>query len=186
MIRPWRLREAARTLAAGGIVAYPTEAVYGLGCDPLDADAVGHLLAIKRRPVGCGLILIGARFAHIAPFVGALSDAARARLAQGWPGPHTWLVPPGDAVPDWICGDHERVALRLTAHPVAAALCEAFAGAIVSTSANRHGEPAARSALGVRLRFGAAIDCVLDGATGPLARPTPIRDALTGRILRAG
>lgn len=184
MIRPWRLCEAARAITGGGIVAYPTEAVYGLGCDPFDDEAVQRLLRMKRRPAGLGLIVIGACFEQIAPFIGALAPEARARLDRSWPGPRTWLVPASDAVPPWIRGDHDRVALRVTAHPVAAALCATIDAAIVSTSANVHGEPAARTALGVRLRFGKSVDFVLDGPTGGLPRPTPIHDATTGQIIR--
>lgn len=185
MTHPW-LRQAARIIAGGGIVAYPTESVYGLGCDPLDGDAVARLLRIKHRPVGHGLILIGARLEQVAPFIGPLDSAARDRLEQSWPGPHTWLAPPTDAVPPWIRGDHDRVALRVTAHPLAAALCDAVGSAIVSTSANVHGRPAARSAAEARTLFGADVDCVLDGPTGGLPGPTPIRDAVTGETIRAG
>lgn len=181
---PWRLTQAKRYIDAGGVVAYPTEAVYGLGCDPLDAQAVLRLLRIKRRPLEPGLILIGARFDHLAPFIGDLERRALDRCLRTWPGPHTWLVPAAPATPPWIRGAHASVAVRVTAHPVAAALCEAVGGAIVSTSANVHGHPPARSALQVRLHLGNAIDLVLGGSAGPGRRPTPIRDAVTGHTIR--
>jgi len=135
------LRRAARMLTAGGVIAYPTEAVYGLGCDPLDAQAVTRLLAIKRRPVEKGLILIASRFDQLGPYVQPLTAAIRQRLDESWPGPNTWLLPADPATPRWIRGDHRTIAVRVTAHPLAAALCEAFGGAIVSTSANPAGRP---------------------------------------------
>lgn len=181
----WRLTQARRCIEDGGIIAYPTEAVFGLGCDPFDAQAVLRLLRIKRRALEQGLILIGARFEHLAPFIGTIERRALERVRRSWPGPHTWLLPAAPTVPPWIRGAHPSVALRVTAHPLAAALCEAVGGAIVSTSANVHGQPPARSALQVRLRLGAELDFVLAGNTGGAARPTAIRDALSGRTVRA-
>ncbi len=181
----WRLAQARRCIEAGGIVAYPTEAVYGLGCDPLDAQAVLRLLRIKRRALEQGLIVIGAHFEHIAPFIGAVERRALARARRSWPGPHTWLLPAAPTVPPWVRGAHASIALRITAHPTAAALCEAVGGAIVSTSANVHGQPPARSALQVRLQLGDEVDFILTGTTGNSARPTPIRDALSGQTIRA-
>jgi L-threonylcarbamoyladenylate synthase len=182
--RPWRLRQAARRVRGGGVIAYPTEAVYGLGCDPFDAEAVLRILALKGRRLEQGLIVIGAELAHIAGFVAPAGRAALDRALPTWPGPHTWLLPASASVPPWIRGRYPTVALRLTAHPVAAALCREAGCALVSTSANRHGQPPARSALAVRLRFGDELDFVLDGATGGARGPTEIRDAATGRVIR--
>lgn len=181
----WRLEQAARCLAGGGIVAYPTEAVYGLGCDPFALDTVLRLLHIKQRPPGMGLILIGARYEHVEPFIGAIDRAKLARVRRSWPGPHTWLLPASPLVPPWIRGDHASVALRVTAHPLAAALCDAFGGALVSTSANRHRQSPARTALDIRLQLGDEVDFVVSGETGGMPRPTAIRDALSGRVVRA-
>ena len=181
----WRLAQAKRYIDAGGIVAYPTEAVYGLGCDPLDAAAAMRLLEIKHRPLELGMILIGARLDHLAPYIGDMDRKALDRCLRTWPGPHTWLVPASAMVPPWIRGAHATVAVRVTAHPVAAALCKAVGGTIVSTSANVHGAPPARSAWQVRLRLGDAVDFVVGGATGRERRPTAIREALTGRTIRA-
>lgn len=143
-----------------------------------------QLLRLKQRPLALGLILIGARFEHIEPFIGEIDRRALARVQRSWPGPYTWLLPASKAVPTWIRGAHDSVALRVTAHPLAAALCETVGGALVSTSANVHGHPAARSALQLRLHLGAGIDFILSGSTGGLARPTPIRDAVSGRVIR--
>jgi len=179
------IAEAVAALRAGGIIAYPTEAVYGLGCDPLDRDAVAHLFTLKQRPDGQGVLLIAADFAQVEKFIGAVSAEAVTRALTTWPGPHTWVFPRASATPEWLAGDHSGIALRITAHPLAAALCRAFGHALVSTSANRHGFAPARSADAVRVAFGGALAYVLDGATGGLERPTPIRDAISGEVLRA-
>ena len=177
------LRRAAEILRRGGVVAYPTEAVYGLGCDPLNEEAVKYVLAIKQRPVEKGLILIASQFEQLKPFVLAVSPEIQERLDESWPGPVTWLLPARPTTPRWLSGEHDSLAVRVTAHPLAGALCEAFGGAIVSTSANPAGRPPARSALQARIRC-PGVDLILQGPTGPLARPTPIRDAVTGRVLR--
>jgi len=177
---------AAAALQRGGVVAYPTEAVYGLGCDPRNQAAFDRLFALKQRPPSQGVLLIGAAFDQVAPWIdlAAVPAAALARAQASWPGPHTWIFPRAQGVPAWIAGAHAGIALRVTAHPVAAALCRAFGGALVSTSANRHGEAPARNAAAVAAMFAAGLDVIVDGATGGLERPTPIRDAISGQLLR--
>lgn len=182
----WHLRQAARALARGGIAAYPTEGVWGLGCDPDNPDALARLLALKQRPAGKGLILITYTFAALAPYLGELDSAIQARALATWPGPVTWLWPAAPGLDRRLRGDHDTVAVRVTAHPLAAALCQRFGGPIVSTSANLAGHRPARSALQARLRLGARIDVVVPGATGGLNGPTEIRDGRSGRILRPG
>ncbi len=173
-------------LGAGGVIAYPTEAVYGLGCDPLNGHAVHRLLALKRRPVKKGLILIAAHADQLTPYVESLPAAQRAAIEASWPGPVTWLLPAREGCPAWLRGEHETIAVRVTDHPLVAALCHAYGGALVSTSANRAGQPPARSALGVRRIFRFGVDFILHGETGALARPTEIRDACSGRVIRQG
>lgn len=180
-----RVREAAAALRAGGIVAYPTEAVYGLGCDPSDHDAVERLCALKQRPVGAGLILIAADPAQLDGWV-APRDTEFARLSRKTGRVVTWVVTAADTCPYWITGGRDGVAVRITRHPVAAALCTAAGIPLVSTSANRRARPPARTALEVRRRFGSKIALVLAGRTGPQRQPSEIRDARTGRTLRAG
>ncbi len=182
--RRWQLAQAARHVAAGGIIAYPTEAVYGLGCDPRDGDAVLRLLALKQRPLAKGLILIAARYQDLQPYIAALPARTRSKVFKNWPGPVTWLLPARPEVPCWLRGSHAVLAVRVTAHPLAAALCRVCGGVLVSTSANISKRPPARSALAVRRRFGADIDYVLSGALGGLAKPTPIIDGCTGRVVR--
>ena len=175
---------AALALRRGGVVAYPTEAVWGLGCDPQNPLAVNRLLELKRRPRAVGVLLIGATFEQLSVYIGPCPDAAIARAQATWPGPHTWIFPRSARVPDWIAGAHPGIALRVTAHPVAGALCLAFGGALVSTSANRHGENPARTAADVQQAFDGQIDALLDGELGGLERPTQIRDAISGEIVR--
>lgn len=108
------------------------------------------------------------------------------RAAAAWPGPVTWLMPARRGVSRWLIGEHPRIAVRVTAHRGAAALCNHAGTAIVSTSANRHGHPPARSAGGVRREFGECVDYVLAGNLGGSPKPSEIRDVVTGRIIRSG
>ena len=180
------LAVAVAALRAGDVIAYPTEAVYGLGCDPQNRAAFARVFELKQRPPTQGVLLIAADFAQVEKYIDpATPTAALERARATWPGPHTWVFPRANSVPDWIAGTHAGIALRVTAHPPAAALCRAFGGAIVSTSANRHGEPPARTADAVRTTFGGGIAYILDGAVGRLERPTPIRDAVSGAQIRA-
>ncbi len=182
----WRLKQAARELREGGVIAYPTEAVYGLGCDPLNAQAVLRLLALKNRPMEKGLILIASDFQQLTPFVCPLDPIIMDKINSTWPGPVTWLLPTKPETPAWLRGAHDTLAVRVTAHPQAAALCRAFGGAIVSTSANPGGRKPARNALQVRGYFGDTIDCILSGAVDPRRKPSEIRDAATGKVVRPG
>ena len=179
--------DAARVLHAGGVVAYPTEAVWGLGCDPFDEAAVLRLLALKQREVEKGLILVAANLQQLDGLLDwdALpSDRAEAVYAS-WPGPHTWIVPATGRVPHWITGMHDGVAARVSAHADVIALCDAFGGPLVSTSANPAGSPPPRHPEDFDPGLFAQLDGVVDGHTGTLAAPTAIRDARDGRVLRA-
>lgn len=180
------LETAADALRRGGVVAYPTEAVYGLGCDPHVESALTRLFALKRRPLQRGVLLIAADYAQIERYIALdrVPADALARVRDSWPGPNTWILPRSALVPAWISGGHAGVALRVTAHPPAAALCRAFGGALVSTSANRHGEPPARTAAELRTVFGDELDAIVDAPVGGLERPTAIRDAISGEFVR--
>lgn len=180
----WLLHEATRSLRAGGVVAYPTEAVYGLGCDPLNANAVMRLLLCKQRRLDQGLILVASDFAQLEPYLAIPNEKMRKELLASWPGPVTWLVPVQPWVPYWLTGNHDTLAVRITDHPLVRKLCDTFGDAIVSTSANLHGHPPARNALTVRRYFGNKIDYILNGETGKLASVSEIRDAASGRVIR--
>lgn len=178
------IEHIAQLIAQGGVVAYPTEAVWGLGCDPHNAAAVEELLRLKERPVSKGLILVAASTAQFAPYLSELSPAQRQQLESTWPGPVTWLVPDNGFAPAWVRGEHNSVALRVSNHPVVAGLCQAFGGPIVSTSANKAGMPEARDSATVRQQFGAELAALAPGQVGESAKPTEIRDLLTGAVLR--
>ncbi|MGM0593160.1 MAG: L-threonylcarbamoyladenylate synthase [Pseudomonadota bacterium] len=182
----FHLRTARRTLEGGGIIAYPTEAVYGLGCDPLDPQAVMRLLGLKQRPWQKGMILIASRQSQLTPFLQPIGATLQQKLDATWPGPVTWLLPARPEVPYWLRGAHQTLAVRVTAHPLAAALCDAFGGPIVSTSANLAGHEPARSPLTVQRELGEQVDYILHGELGDSDKPTEIRDAATGHIIRAG
>lgn len=181
-----RIEAAADALRSGGVVAYPTEAVYGLGCDPFDRDAFATIFRLKERQPTQGVLLIASDFEQVAEYIAdGVAPEAIARARATWPGPCTWVFPRSDAVPEWVAGSLAGIALRVTAHPVASELCRRFGGAIVSTSANRHGEPPAKTSADVQAAFGAQLAYILDGAVGGLEKPTPIRDAISGDIIRA-
>ena len=182
----WRIKQAATALRRGGVIAYPTEAVWGLGCDPYQRDALERLLELKQRPMDKGVILVAAGLDQIEGLIRPLSKAQKAQLQLSWPGPTTWLLPdPDNRIPHWIKGDHHKVAVRVSAHPQVAALCRAFGSALVSTSANLAGQEPARSALAVRQAFGQRIDYLLPGLLGGRAQPSVIRDLTSGDTLRA-
>lgn len=176
--------EAVQSLRDGQVVAYPTEAVYGLGCDPSCEAAVYHVLEMKSRPAAAGLILIADQFERFEPFVGPLPPGQLDRAMATWPGPVTWLFPRGAAVPDWLAGTHSTIALRVTAHPVCRELCSAFGGAIVSTSANPRSAEPARTAERVAEYFGDALAGIVEGDLGGELRPSEIRDLASGRVIR--
>lgn len=180
------LDTAIPLLRAGGVIAYPTEAVWGVGCDPGNESAVLKLLALKQRPVEKGMILVAADVQQLHGWV-QLQQLPAERLAavtESWPGPNTWIVPAGDRAPRWITGEHSGIAVRVSAHPVVSALCRAWGGPLVSTSANFAGEPPAREREELDPELLRKLDGLLDGATGGLAQPTRIRVASSGQVLR--
>ncbi len=181
---PFRIRMAAHVMHRGGVIAYPTEAVYGLGCDPRSEAAVQHLLELKQRPVSKGLILIAADFSQLRRYVAEPSPEQQSKLEQSWPGPVTWLIPARPETPRWLRGDHHTLAVRVTAHPVAAALCRMFGGPVVSTSANLAGHPPARNPLAVRRYFHHQLGCIVHGKVGPNRNPTEIRNLADGNLVR--
>lgn len=181
-----RIARAARLMQAGGVVAYPTEAVWGLGCDPGNPEAVARLLSLKDRSPAKGLILLAANLDQLAPLLAPLDDIQRQRLKQSWPGPTTWLIPHHGRVPAWISGHYDSVAVRVTDHPLAAGLSRAFGGPIVSTSANPQGKAPARSQLRLLHYFADALDDITPGPLGGRSQPSEIRDLLTGQVCRAG
>lgn len=183
-MREGQLEDAARIIAAGGIVAYPTEAVYGLGCNPADGAALERLVALKGRAPDKGFILIAAALEQLEPWLGEADAQSLARCTATWPGPATWVLPARPGLPPLLTGGRDSLAVRVTAHRQASALCRACGHALVSTSANVSGAAPARSVAELEAQFGDALPLVLAGELGGSPRPTPIRDARTGRALR--
>jgi len=183
-MRRLAIARAAHIVRGGGVIAYPTEAVFGLGCLPRDQRAVMRVLAIKHRSWRKGLILIGADLAQLERYVVLPPEPRRAEVLASWPGPHTWVLDARPDAPRWITGGRASVAVRVTAHPLAAELCRAVGEALVSTSANVSRRPPHRRLLRLRCDLGADVDYVLAGPLGGLGNPTAIRDARSGRVLR--
>lgn len=180
-----QIERAARSILSGGLVAYPTESVFGLGCDPDNEQTVNALLALKQRSVHQGLIVIAADEHQLA---GWIDDDAQwlERARPTWPGPTTWIFPKGPKAPAWICGAHDGIAVRVTSHPVAHALAAIVGYPIVSTSANVHGEPALTTPEAVQQRLGHALELVIHAPVGGRDRPSEIRDVKTNKVMRNG
>lgn len=176
-----QLREV---IQRGGIIAYPTEGAYGLGCDPFNESAVNKIIKIKGRISDKGFILIASSFDQVEDLISPIDSEKFKLINSTWPGPVTWVFPCSDKVPPWIRGKYNSVALRITAHPVAREICHSVNQAIVSTSANRSGESPLLTAQQVKQTFHKEIDLIIEGKIGELTSPTPIRDALTGEYLR--
>lgn len=178
--------QAVAILRGGGVIAYPTEGVWGLGCDPFDGPAVRRLLKIKQREEWKGLILIASQLPQIASLIDidALPAERLRAVCATWPGPHTWLLPCPPSVPVWLRGMHTSLALRISAHRPVVKLCNAYGGPLVSTSANLSGMPPVADYDDLDPSVLLLIDGVLEGETGGLLAPTPIRDAASGSVVR--
>ncbi len=177
---------ATEAVTAGGVLAYPTEAVWGLGCDPWNSEAVQRILDIKRRPMEKGLIMVAADESAIAPLLKHLNSEQIERMRQTWPGPVTWVIPdPQGWTPGWVRGSHSSIAVRISRHPVVQALCQAWGKPLVSTSANRAGEEPLRSQDDVQALLGDEVDFIVPGAVGDLqSEPSRIFDLVSGKQLR--
>jgi L-threonylcarbamoyladenylate synthase len=175
------IAQAADTLLSGGVIAYPTEGVYGLGCMPDDPEALLRLLHIKGRDPAKGLILIASGKAQLNDWV----DPDASEIPDPDPSqPTTWIAPAKPHVSPLLRGDHASLAVRLTSNPTAIAICRAVGSAIVSTSANIAGQPVVRNRYVLRRKFGACVDYIVPGDCGPASGPSEIRDLATGKILR--
>ncbi len=182
---PWQLRLATKIIHRGGIIAYPTEAVFGLGCDPLDFNAVETICQLKNRSLSKGLILIASDLEQVRPFTSATPAQLR-KLETKTSTPTTWIMPAHPHCPRWLTGKHQGIAIRITKHPIAQQLCEQLGHALVSTSANISNHPAARTALDVQRIFAENVDMILHADTGGYHQASEIRDVRSNRILRPG
>lgn len=181
------IEQAVQALQSGGVIAYATESVFGLGCDPDNEQAVRQLLQIKQRPIEKGLILIAAELAQLQPYLDLeqLNTEQLTQVINSWPGPYTWVMPAKASTPRWLTGQFNSIAVRLTDHPQVRALSLAFGKPLVSTSANLSGEPAARMLTDMSQQLTEQLAYLLPGAVQGRANPSEIKDARTGQILRS-
>ena len=180
------IRYCASMIRSGGVIAYPTEAVWGLGCSPYNKAAVNKILTLKKRAVSKGVILVAASITQFEPFLTQLNQSQRNTLEESWPGHSTWLVPANQHIPEWIKGQHSTVALRVSKHPIVTALCNAVGGPLVSTSANPQGLRAAKTHWQVMRYFGRSplLDVITCGSVGKHSQASTIKDLSSGQIIR--
>ncbi len=173
-----------KQLRKGGLVAYPTEAVFGLGCDPLNEKAVSKLLALKERSWKKGLILIAANIGQLDAYIKRVPDLIISRMLSSDDEAITWLLPAKESVPRWLKGTSQSIAVRLVQHPLAKELCELAGGPLVSTSANKTGQAPLISAEQVRAEFSAAGVFIIDGKVGASKQTSQIIDPFLNKRLR--
>lgn len=179
-----QLRQAAEVIGEGGVVAYPTESCFGLGCDPDNVTAIKRILEIKRRSRNKGLILIADRFARFRKYLEDIEPAVQQAALASWPGPTTWLWPARPATSPWLIGDHDTLGVRVTNHWIAAKLSQLGASALVSTSANRAGQKMLRTSRQVAQEFNGEVDFIVNASIGSMTAPSRIVDCRSGDILR--
>lgn len=180
--------QVLNALQQGEVIAYPTEGVFGVGCDPDNPAAIAKLLAVKQRPVEKGLILIAASYEQLLPYIdeSQLNAEQLAQIHASWPGAVTWIMPSSERVSDWVSGQFDSIAVRVTDHPLVQKLCRAFGKPITSTSANVSGQPPCKTTQEVVQQLGDQPVVILDGETGGRDKPSEIRDARTSQIIRKG
>lgn len=175
---------AAKHIACGQLIAYPTEAVYGIGCDPKNLSALNSLLNLKTRDESKGFILIAADIAQLEPFIQPPTETELKQLNVHWPGPVTFVVRAKPDLPNLLTGGRDTLAVRVSSHPVVTELCTACGQALISTSANLSGKPALTDASSVLAELGHALAGVVDGSLGKLRSATPIYSLVSGKQLR--
>jgi len=184
--------QAVQALKQGGVIAYPTESCFGLGCDPQNTQALEKIIQLKQRDKAKGLIIVAANVEQASKYIDLDKSPFKNDIKLSWPGANTWLLPPKDtldsAVKEYLCGSFPLLAVRVSAHPVVQELCLAFGGAIVSTSANLAGKEASQTRAQVVDTFGSdlnpELDYIVDAQIGNDKKPSTIRDGLTGTVLR--
>lgn len=174
--------QAKTLLKEGKVIAYPTESCFGLGCDPFCEDAVERLFAIKKRSVNKGLILLISHWSQLFSLIAPIADSYLEPVRSTWPGPVTWIFPKSSSIPSWLSGEHNGIAIRMSAHPIARELSDEHP--LVSTSANVSGLPMLRDIESVQLHFPTELDGIVVENIGDAARPSAIFDVLTGACLR--
>ncbi|MAZ44156.1 MAG: threonylcarbamoyl-AMP synthase [Legionellales bacterium] len=179
------IEDAVLALQKGQLIVYPTEGVYGIGCDPQNLEAIESILALKQRSWEKGLILVASSIEQLAPFILPLSESDLAQLSQTWPGAVTWILPAHPETDPFLTGNRKTLACRVSAHPTIQALCQAFGGPIVSTSANVSEQPPACTYKEAASTF-PMVECIVEGGLGDLSGPTPIQVLGSSQVLRQG
>lgn len=177
-------KAASAAIQSGKLIAYPTEAIYGLGCDPTNQSALQHLLDLKSRDTNKGLILVASNWQQIEPFVELIEDDILDRAQSNWPGPVTWIMPASSRCSALLTGGRTTIAVRVSAHDVVRDLCDQCGSALVSTSANISGLPPLKTPDDIVATFSDGIAGVVEGELGGLENATSIFDARTGVQLR--
>ncbi|WP_444996627.1 L-threonylcarbamoyladenylate synthase [Aliikangiella sp. IMCC44359] len=183
MISRWQLDCAVKAIDCGGVIAYPTESVFGLGCDPYHNDAIKKILSIKKRPAYKGLIILVSDIAQAEPFLQPLSKQQLQRVNIPRERAITWLIPCQPEVSPLLRGHFRSLAVRITQHPIARAICESTNTPLVSTSCNIAGKSELKTTMAVRNHMKAKIDWLVDGKCGGQA-PSQIIDITNDRVLR--
>jgi L-threonylcarbamoyladenylate synthase len=181
---PFSSRRIAAHLRRGGLIAYPTESCYGLGCDPDNRVAVLRLLKLKQRAQHKGLILIASDYHQVARYLQPLTHSEQAKLKSDGAKAITYLMPARPSAPRWLRGAHDTLAVRLTAHEEASRLCRGVNSALVSTSANRSGQRPAKTYAECLRLFGKKV-WVLPGRVGKYKKTSTIRAWVNGKIIRS-
>ncbi len=177
------VRRLAAHLKRGGLIAYPTESCYGLGCDPRNRQAVLRILKLKQRPQHKGLILIASHYQQVARYLKPLTLNEQSKLQHDGAQAVTYLMPVKNSAPRWLRGHHDTLAVRLTAHHFAKQLCRNAGSALVSTSANRSGCRPAKTYAECQRLFGKKV-WVLRGRVGKRKQPSTICAWSDGKIVR--
>jgi L-threonylcarbamoyladenylate synthase len=179
------IQQATMAVKSGGIIAYPTEAVWGLGCDPWNTSAVTRLLEIKQRSSSKGFVVVASSINQVIKLCTGLSQSKLQQLQQTWPGPYNWIIPDSQSwFPSIVRGEHVGIAIRVSNHPVIQELCSAVGHPIISTSANLSGQPPCLTYQQVDAVFADKISGILNGKLGGSTRPCSIRDLTTGKVIR--
>ncbi|MGI9319204.1 MAG: L-threonylcarbamoyladenylate synthase [bacterium] len=180
-----QITTAAKVIKHGGVVAYPTESCFGLGCAAGNTLGIKRILTLKKRSRDKGLILISDCFARLTHYIEPLPLEKLEIMLESWPGPVTWLCPAKPSTSPWLTGKFNTLAIRVTAHPTAARLCRAAGAALVSTSANIATRPSIRHSEMVKKVFQNKLDYVVEGSIGSRCKPSCIVDALSGEVIRS-
>ncbi len=175
---------AVATVQSGGILVYPTEAVYGMGCDYSNQAAVEKLLQLKQRTKNQGQVLVASHVEQVLPLIQPVEHSHLARALKTWPGHVTWVFPHSTIVPQWISGSFDSVAVRVSTHPAVKALCERLGHALVSTNANLSGQKTPDNSQDLQGIWGDQVDCYLDLPLGGASKPSTIKSASDGQQLR--